>query len=151
GQFRHYSGISPVRHRQTQLASRGTTRHRRVMWSWRILGLISFAFGAIGLFLPIWPTTVFWIVAALAFARSNPAWAEWIYARPKIGPPIRTFVETGALSHAGKAAALGGMGLSAAVIGFAFWKRPVPLSIALSILGFGALFVMTRPRAPSDS
>ena len=89
-----------MRYRQTQLASRGTTRHRRVMWSWRILGLISFAFGAIGLFLPIWPTTVFWIVAALAFARSNPAWAEWIYARPKIGPPIRTFVETGALSHA---------------------------------------------------
>ncbi|HRX75154.1 MAG TPA: YbaN family protein, partial [Hyphomonas sp.] len=80
------------------------------MWSWRILGLVAFAFGAIGLFIPIWPTTVFWIVAALAFARSNPAWAEWIYTRPKIGPAIRTFVETGALSRAGKTAALGGMG-----------------------------------------
>ena len=117
------------------------------MWSWRILGLVAFVFGAIGLFLPIWPTTVFWIVAALAFARSNPAWAEWIYARPKIGPPIRTFVETGALSRAGKTAALGGMALAGAVMIALFWKKPVPLGIGLSVLGAGALFVITRPRA----
>lgn len=120
------------------------------MWSWRILGLIAFVFGAIGLFIPIWPTTVFWIVAALAFARSNPAWAEWIYARPKIGPAIRIFVETGALSRAGKTAALGGMSLAALILGAAFWKRPVPLGIGLSIIGFGALFVATRPPAPAD-
>jgi uncharacterized membrane protein YbaN (DUF454 family) len=119
------------------------------MWSWRILGLIAFAFGAIGLFIPIWPTTVFWIVAALAFARSNPAWAEWIYARPKVGPVIRTFVETGALTRAGKTAALGGMALAALIMGLAFWKRPVPLGIGLSILGAGALFVATRPRPPA--
>ena len=117
------------------------------MWSWRILGLVAFVFGAIGLFLPIWPTTVFWIVAALAFARSNPAWAEWTYARPKIGPPIRTFVETGALSRAGKTAALGGMALAGAVMIALFWKKPVPLGIGLSVLGAGALFVITRPRA----
>lgn len=122
----------------------------RRMWSWRILGLVAFAFGAIGLFLPIWPTTVFWIVAALAFARSNPAWAEWIYARPKIGPVIRTFVETGALSRAGKIAALGGMGLAAVFMGFLFWKRPLPLAIGLTILGAGALFVITRPRADAS-
>jgi uncharacterized membrane protein YbaN (DUF454 family) len=92
---------------------------------------------------------VFWIVAALAFARSNPAWAEWIYARPKIGPVIRTFVETGALGRAGKMAALGGMALAALVMGVAFWKRPVPLGIGLSVLGAGALFVMTRPSPPA--
>ena len=115
------------------------------MWSWRILGLVSFAFGAIGLFLPIWPTTVFWIVAALAFARSNPAWAEWIYARPKVGPQIRTFVETGTLSRAGKTAALAGMGVAGLFMGILFWKRPVPLGIGLAILALGALFVITRP------
>ena len=122
----------------------------RRMWSWRILGLVAFAFGAIGVFVPIWPTTVFWIVAALAFARSNPAWAEWIYARPKIGPAIRTFVETGGLSRAGKTAALGGMGLAGVLIGVLFWKRPVPLLIGLAILGLGALFVITRPRADAS-
>ena len=117
------------------------------MWSWRILGLVAFTFGAIGLFIPIWPTTIFWIVAALAFARSNPAWAEWIYNRPKIGPTIRTFVETGALSPAGKTAALAGMALSALIVGVLFWKRPVPLGIGLTIIGGGALFVITRPNS----
>ena len=97
------------------------------MWSWRILGAIAFAFGAIGLFIPIWPTTVFWIVAALAFARSNPVWAEWIYNRPKIGPAIRTFVETGAMSRAGKVAAWTGMALAGVIMGALLWKRPVPL------------------------
>lgn len=121
------------------------------MWSWRILGLVAFAFGAIGLFIPIWPTTVFWIVAALAFARSNPAWAEWIYTRPKIGPAIRTFVETGALSRAGKTAALGGMGLAALLMGALLWKRPVPLGIGLAILSAGALFVASRPRTPGST
>jgi hypothetical protein len=117
------------------------------MWSWRILGLVAFAFGAIGLFVPIWPTTVFWIVAALAFARSNPAWAEWIYARPKIGPAIRIFVETGALSRATKTAALGGMSLATLIVGVVLWKRPLPLGIGLAAIAAGALFVITRPRA----
>ena len=119
------------------------------MWSWRILGLVAFAFGAIGLFVPIWPTTVFWIVAALAFARSNPAWAEWIYARPKIGPAIRIFVETGALSRATKTAALGGMSLATVIVGIVLWKRPLPLGIGLAVIAAGALFVITRPRAPT--
>lgn len=123
----------------------------RPMWSWRILGVVAFAFGAIGLFLPIWPTTVFWVVAALAFARSNPAWAEWIYARPKIGPAIKTFIETGAISRAGKLAAFGGMGLAAVTMSVLLWRRPVPLGIGLAILGLGALFVVTRPRAPGSS
>ena len=117
------------------------------MWSWRILGVIAFAFGAIGLFIPIWPTTVFWIVAALAFARSNPVWAEWIYNRPKIGPPIRLFVETGALTRAAKVAALTGMGLAACLVGALLWRRPVPLGIGLSVIAAGAVFVITRPKA----
>ncbi len=121
------------------------------MWSWRILGAIAFAFGAIGLFIPIWPTTVFWIVAALAFARSNPVWAEWIYNRPKIGPPIRTFVETGAMNRAAKLAALTGMAIAGAIMGALLWKRPVPLGIGLMILGLGALFVGTRPSPPAAS
>ncbi len=117
------------------------------MWTWRILGIVAFAFGAIGLALPVWPTTVFWIISALAFARSNPAWAQWIYSRPRIGPQIRTFVETGALSRAGKTAALTGMGIAAAIVGATLWRDPLPLALGLGLIACGALFVTTRPRA----
>ncbi|KCZ90662.1 YbaN family protein [Hyphomonas johnsonii] len=119
------------------------------MWAWRIFGLIAFALGAIGLVLPVWPTTIFWIAAALAFARSNPAWAAWIYARPGIGEPIRTFAEHGRMNMRSKAAALSGMALAAAGTIFLFWQMPWAMAGSLGLLAIGAAFVISR-KAPFD-
>ena len=114
------------------------------MWAWRILGAIAFALGAVGLFLPVWPTTVFWIVAALAFARSNPAWAEWIYRQPGIGPPIQHFLETGTLPREAKIAALCGMTLAAAIVIALFWNNRWALGGGLSLIAVGAFYVASR-------
>ena len=114
------------------------------MWAWRILGMFAFALGAIGLALPIWPTTIFWIVAALAFARSNPDWAQWIYARPAIGQPIRDFAESGRMGMRSKLAALSGMALAAAGTIFLFWHKPWTMAISLGLLVVGAVFVISR-------
>jgi uncharacterized protein len=121
------------------------------MWAWRILGIIAFAMGAIGVVLPIWPTTIFWIVAAIAFAKSNPQWADWIYARPGIGLPIRTFVETGRMGMRSKSAALAGMALAAAGTIYLFWHLPWAMAGSLGLLALGAAFVISRklPFAPS--
>jgi hypothetical protein len=116
------------------------------MWAWRILGMISFAIGAIGLALPVWPTTIFWIVAALAFTRSNPAWAQWIYRRPSIGQPIRDFAETGRIGMRSKLAALSGMALAAAGMIFLFWRMPWTMAGSLGFLTVGAVFVISRNR-----
>ncbi|MBR9806269.1 MAG: DUF454 domain-containing protein [Alphaproteobacteria bacterium] len=114
------------------------------MWLWRTVGIIAFALGAIGLVLPVWPTTVFWIVAALAFAKSNPNWAEWIYRQPGIGPPIKTFLETGALAREAKIAALSGMAIAAGlIVGFGHDNRWL-MACGLSLIGIGALYVITR-------
>tara|TARA_R110000751_G_scaffold62790_12_gene129999 strand:+ start:28808 stop:29215 length:408 start_codon:yes stop_codon:yes gene_type:complete len=114
------------------------------MWAWRILGMIAFALGAIGIVLPIWPTTIFWIVAALAFAKSNPQWADWIYARPGLGGPIRTYAETGRMSMRSKSAALAGMALAAAGTTYVFWNRPWAMGVSLGLLALGAAFVISR-------
>ncbi len=118
------------------------------MWLWRIIGGIAFGLGAIGLWLPVWPTTIFWILAAFAFARSDPRFAAWIYARPGLGPVIQTFVETGALSRNAKFAALGGMALAAGLIVLLLRSRPIPLAAGLALIAVGAAFVQSRPRAP---
>ena len=115
-----------------------------IMIGWKILGGVAFAFGAIGVVLPIWPTTIFWIVAAFAFAKSNPKHADWIYRRPHIGAPIQAFVERGRLGLKSKLAALAGMVVSAAGIGFALWQRPVYLAVAWGLLVVAAVFVMSR-------
>ncbi|MEL6472980.1 MAG: YbaN family protein [Pseudomonadota bacterium] len=114
------------------------------MWTWRIFGGAAFLLGAVGLIVPIWPTTVFWILAAMAFTRSNPAWRDWIYGRPGVGKHVEGFVERGVLSRSGKVAALGGMALAGAVSLALSWSQPLALGVVAFLLSAGALFVLTR-------
>ena len=120
-------------------------RRDRVNWLWSLIGFVFLAIGAIGLVLPVWPTTIFWIIAALCFARSHPAARDWIYKRPGIGPQIEDYVEKGLISWRGKVAALSGMGLGAAVSAFLFWGAPAWLGLTLGVLSISAVYVVTRP------
>ena len=43
------------------------------------MGLVAFAVGSIGLFVPLLPTTVFWIAAAWCFGRSRPDLQQRLY------------------------------------------------------------------------
>ncbi len=117
-------------------------------WFWRAIGVFAFVLGVIGVVLPVWPTTVFWILAAIAFARSDPIWRDWLYARPRIGPRIQTFVETGRLDANAKSAALIGMSLAWAITAALFWGRWWIIAIAAAVIGAGALYVSTRPSPP---
>lgn len=114
----------------------------------RVLGFLFLALGAIGIFLPIWPTTVFWIVAALCFARSSPAMRDWIYARPNVGPMVQQFVERGTLSRPAKTGALAGMTMAGMISTVMLWGRWSWLAIAFALLAMGAVYVLTRPSEP---
>ena len=111
----------------------------------RMLGFLFLALGAIGIFLPVWPTTIFWIVAALCFARSSPVMRDWIYARPKLGPPIQQFIERGTLSRSSKTGAVAGMTLAAAISTVLLWDRWIWTAIALGLIACGMVYVLTRP------
>ena len=111
----------------------------------RMLGFLFLALGGIGIFLPVWPTTIFWIVAALCFARSSPAMRDWIYARPKFGPSVQKFIEQGTLSRASKGGALFGMTLSAGISTVVLWERWGWLALAIGLILCGAVYVVSRP------
>lgn len=115
----------------------------------RALGFLLLGLGAIGIFLPVWPTTIFWIGAALCFARSSPAMRDWIYARPKLGPPIQQFIERGTLSNSSKAGALLGMALAGGISSAVLWGRWTWLAVAVGLLACGAAYVLTRPSDPA--
>lgn len=117
------------------------------MWFWRSIGFLFLGIGALGAVLPVLPTTIFWILAALAFARSDPAWRDWIYARPVFGPQVRLFIEEGAMTQTGKGAALGGMLFAGTLSVVLLWQRPWPLGITLALIAIGAIVVMTRKTA----
>ena len=56
-----------------------------------LLGLVSVAVGAIGIVVPGLPTTVFFIIAAACFAKSNPRLEQWVLGLPRIGPAVQRY------------------------------------------------------------
>jgi uncharacterized membrane protein YbaN (DUF454 family) len=114
------------------------------MLMWRALGGLAFMVGAAGIILPVLPTTIFWILAALCFARSDPKVRDWIYARPRIGPQVELFIEKGQMTQAGKRGALLGMALGAGILTFFFHAKPIVLAIGFAIIAIGAGVVISR-------
>lgn len=64
-------------------------RQGPVAWLWFAAGSLSVVLGGIGVLVPGLPTTVFFIVAAACFARSNPRFERWVLDLPRIGPLVR--------------------------------------------------------------
>jgi len=100
--------------------------------------------GGLGIVLPGLPTTIFWIFAALCFAKSDPKIRDWIYARPGVGPQVELFVEKGQMTKTGKRGALIGMSLAAALLIYLFHARPLILAAALGFIAIGAAVVLSR-------
>lgn len=65
---------------------------RPVRWVLDGVGLLGLALGTIGIFVPGWPTTVFWIVAVLCFLKTRPAAVRPLLRTPIVGPAIRWFL-----------------------------------------------------------
>jgi hypothetical protein len=104
--------------------------------------------GIIGAFLPILPSTIFFICAAGCFARSSPRLEQKILDHPLFGPPVVAWRKHGAIPANAKMYAVGGMIFGYAVF---YWSAaPAPWLAVLVGLGIAAcaLFVVTRPSGP---
>lgn len=65
------------------------SRRAPVRWAWFALGWVAVGLGGIGIVVPGLPTTVFFIVAASAFARSSPRFEAWVLGLRGVGPMVR--------------------------------------------------------------
>ena len=133
------------------LGKRGSGGRHRMRWLWVISGFVFLGIGAIGLILPLWPTTIFWIAAVFCLAESHPKIRDWIYARPGGGPSVKDFVERGEISRKGKIAAIGGMLLACALSAWLFRGSWIGLSVLVTAIAIGVLFVATRREPQSDA
>ena len=117
-------------------------------WATLAVGWLAFILGWLGVFLPGLPTTIFWIIAAVAFLRTNKRMYARIIAHKRFGPGIRLFVEEGRISRRGKIISISAM-LCFAVIGsFAIpvvWVKLVVVGAALA----GSLWVSLLPTPES--
>lgn len=120
-------------------------RARAIRFAYLIAGFALLALGIIGAFLPLMPTTIFVILAAACFARSNRRVEDWLLNHKQFGPTIKAWRAEGAISRRGKTLATGGMVLGYAL--FLIGARPdLPLALfVLAVFIACAWYVLSRP------
>ncbi|NUB45353.1 YbaN family protein [Fertoebacter nigrum] len=113
---------------------------------WAFCGFAALALGLVGIFLPLLPTVPFLLLAAFCFARSSERMHLWLTTHPVLGPPIRDWQASGAISLRAKRLATASMAV-VLVLSIVLGVRPLILSIQAVVLACAALFIWTRPSA----
>jgi hypothetical protein len=62
------------------------------------IGAVSVALGVIGIFVPLWPTTCFLLLAGWCFARSSQRAERWLHENRLFGSYLRDYRERGIIS-----------------------------------------------------
>jgi uncharacterized protein len=109
-----------------------------------LIGLICVGLGVVGAFVPLLPSTVFFIGAAACFAYASPRLEAWLLSFDFIGGPVRAWRERGAIPLPAKVIATVGMGLSLIVLAHSE-AGALGLGAAAVFLALCAIFIWTRP------
>lgn len=70
-----------------------TDKSRPIKPLWVALGFVLCGLGVVGLVLPGFPGTVWFVLAAACFARGDPRWEAWLLSRPVVGELVRDYRE----------------------------------------------------------
>ncbi|WP_228263736.1 YbaN family protein [Marinobacter shengliensis] len=101
----------------------------------RILAYMSVAIGAVGVVLPLLPTTPFVILAAYFASKGSPEFARWLEEHPTFGPAIAHWQERRAIPVKAKILACAMMALS--------WSMLVWLGSTVFVLTVSGLFLLS--------
>lgn len=115
--------------------------------AWLSLGAIALGLGALGIALPLLPTTPFVLLAAFAFARSSVRLHAWLLSHRTFGPIIENWRVHGAISRRSKTVSVVSMA-AAFALAVVFGASPTLLALQALVLFAAAVFVLTRPAPP---
>ena len=118
---------------------------RRLIWLG--VGLSAVALAAIGVVLPLLPTTPFLLVAAFAFARSSNRLQAWLLNHRLFGALIENWRRYGAISRSAKTMAVLSMTLVFA-LSVLLAVPPILLLVQGAVLLACAAFIVSRPAPP---
>lgn len=100
-------------------------------------GTLSVALGVLGIFLPLLPTTVFLLLAAMCYARSSERFYQKLINHRFLGAYIRNYREGRGMTRREKGVTLAllwaGMGATMIWTANAWWMRGILLAIAVGV------------------
>jgi uncharacterized protein len=111
-------------------------RHRLVRWLLMGLGSVLVGIGVLGIFLPLLPSTVFFLMAAGCYGKSSPAAYTWLTTNRWFGKHLRNYKEESGATVGAKVMSIGslwiGIGLSEYLIDN-LWIRLVLAIVGLVV------------------
>jgi uncharacterized protein len=112
------------------------------------LGWLCVGLGAIGIIMPVLPTTPFLLLAVWAFSRSSPELAEKLRNHPLVGPTIRSWQDHGVIPVKAKLLAIIMMAaMGVYLVGWSGVPNWVALTVVITLLAV-AFYILTRPSIP---
>jgi uncharacterized membrane protein YbaN (DUF454 family) len=116
---------------------------------WLLAGLLAVVIGAIGVVVPLLPTTPFLLVAAFAFARSSARLTHWLHEHPKFGPLIDNWQKYGSIDQKSKTMAIAVI-VATPIITFFIGAPLWAIGSQVLVLACSATFILTRPLPPDE-
>ena len=114
---------------------------------WFVVGLGCILLAAIGVILPLLPTTPFVLLAAFAFARSSDRWNNWLHTHRLFGPIIDDWHRFRAIGLRSKIVSVISM-VGIFVLSLALQITPIVLAVQAIVLTAAATFILSRPSPP---
>jgi uncharacterized membrane protein YbaN (DUF454 family) len=122
-----------------------TTRQTFINLLLKALGFMFVGLGLAGVFLPLLPTTPFLLLAAGCFARSSPAFHDWLLTHRLLGPYIRDWERDRSIPLTAKVTAVVMMAASLSWMAFASNAPAIAVWMAGALLSCVAAWIITRP------
>ena len=111
---------------------------------WLLLGGVALVLGALGVIVPLLPTTPFLLLAAWCFAQASPRLHHWLVTHPRLGPPIEDWRTQGAIRPRAKVVAMLAVAASL-VTSVLLGVGGAVLAVQAVVLAAVSLFILTRP------
>jgi uncharacterized membrane protein YbaN (DUF454 family) len=122
-----------------------TTRQTFINLLLKALGFMFVGLGLAGVFLPLLPTTPFLLLAAGCFARSSPAFHDWLLTHRLLGPYIRDWERDRSIPLTAKVTAVVMMAASLSWMAFSSNAPAIAVWMAGALLSCVAAWIITRP------
>lgn len=106
---------------------------------WAVLGIICFGLGAVGVVLPVLPTTPFILLAAYCFARSSKRLEDWFKTTKLYHKVLEDYVERRTMTKQAKMSILVPVSILMAIAAWFMWNVG-PMKYVLLVVWLGHIF-----------